>query len=685
MAAGSVIIDLLLRSGSFETDTKRAEKRLQEFGKAAKQTVTGAAVALAGFGTAAALGIKHAIDQADEMSKLASKVGITTESLSHLAYAAKLSDVGMDGLGNAIKRLGQFQVEALKGGKDQVALLKSIGIEAGDAATGGLRSAEDMLRDLADVFAAMPDGADKTALAVKLLGKSGSDLIPLLNGGSKALDEFAAKSDAVGFTLREKTGKDAEAFNDTLSEVGLGIDGLWRDSLPKLLPELQGLAEIISSDDFRDGFGTIISGAVTAASALAKFTTTVASTMQFLGEEVAARTLGPSGDDIVRIEDAIARKKREIQMLEPRMHPGRFDSTVQVQALRAELAKLEEQQRAFYAMQEAMARKAPAFDPTLPKVDIPKLDWGGVSAGGKSPQAQAAEDTTRALMDLLDADKALYDQSIADVAVQTDQVNAFTDLTMQLEGPLKQAEYAHIKAMQEIERLGLASGASADAIATAKAKETAAYNATTEAILQQQDAMANPDQVRNMDQFRYMAENFLVDLPTEGAKAWKDFFDNLASMFMHAIAQKWVDQLFGPPGTTGKGTTGGDIFGSILSMIGLGSGSSTGLATYDGSAATGGYGSWDGAQAFAFGGARALGGDVLQGRSYLVGEDGPEMFTPRTSGAILPADAIRQSGRGQGVTQNVTFLMGAPTERRTQDQIAAKMSFATGRAARRNG
>jgi hypothetical protein len=42
-------------------------------------------------------------------------------------------------------------------------------------------------------------------------------------------------------------------------------------------------------------------------------------------------------------------------------------------------------------------------------------------------------------------------------------------------------------------------------------------------------------------------------------------------------------------------------------------------------------------------GARALGGPVTAGRSYLVGETGPEIFTPRSSGGITP------NGAGAGV------------------------------------
>ena len=79
--------------------------------------------------------------------------------------------------------------------------------------------------------------------------------------------------------------------------------------------------------------------------------------------------------------------------------------------------------------------------------------------------------------------------------------------------------------------------------------------------------MDNAELIRGMDQFRYAAEDFLVDLPKEGMNAWKDFFDDLADMFLHAIAQDWINKLFGPPGTTGQGTAGGDVMGSIVSAL----------------------------------------------------------------------------------------------------------------------
>ena len=49
-----------------------------------------------------------------------------------------------------------------------------------------MKSTEAVLLQVADVFANLEDGAVKTALAVKLFGKSGMDMIPFLNRGRLA-------------------------------------------------------------------------------------------------------------------------------------------------------------------------------------------------------------------------------------------------------------------------------------------------------------------------------------------------------------------------------------------------------------------------------------------------------------------------------------------------------------------
>lgn len=73
-----------------------------------------------------------------------------------------------------------------------------------------------------------------------------------------------------------------------------------------------------------------------------------------------------------------------------------------------------------------------------------------------------------------------------------------------------------------------------------------------------------------------------------------------------------------------------------------------------------------------FGGAKAGGGDVIAGRSYLVGEQGPERFVPRTAGTIIP----NQATQGQSSPVNVTFNVSTPdveSFRRSEAQIKSRM------------
>jgi predicted nucleic acid-binding Zn-ribbon protein len=62
-------------------------------------------------------------------------------------------------------------------------------------------------------------------------------------------------------------------------------------------------------------------------------------------------------------------------------------------------------------------------------------------------------------------------------------------------------------------------------------------------------------------------------------------------------------------------------------------------------------------------GARADGGPVNSGRSYLVGERGPELFVPGSSGSIVPNDAMRSGGGGGGPSVNITYNIAAGVTR----------------------
>lgn len=193
----------------------------------------GVSLSVAGFATM----IKSAIDAADQLNKLSQKIGISVEALSTLRFAAQLSDVSLDTLQKGIKGLSQNIAEATTGVGDGAQVFEALGISVKNA-DGSMKSTEAVLLQVADVFANLEDGAVKTALAVKLFGKSGMDMIPFLNQGAAGITQLTAEAERLGLKLTTETARSAEAFNDNLtalkaSSSSLGI-ALARDFLPEL-------------------------------------------------------------------------------------------------------------------------------------------------------------------------------------------------------------------------------------------------------------------------------------------------------------------------------------------------------------------------------------------------------------------------------------------------------------------
>ena len=77
-------------------------------------------------------------------------------------------------------------------------------------------------------------------------------------------------------------------------------------------------------------------------------------------------------------------------------------------------------------------------------------------------------------------------------------------------------------------------------------------------------------------------------------------------------------------------------------------------------------------------GARASGGPVTGGMPYLVGEQGPELFVPQTTGAIVPNQALAHR---PNITLNVT-ARDASSFLKSETQIAAMLTRALARGQR---
>lgn len=243
---GSLFVDLAANTATFESDMGRAarisEKRAKEIAKAiddaAKVVVTASIV----IGTAMAAGVKKAVDDADSLSKAAQKVGVDIENLSKLKYAGTLSDLDFETLSGSLGKFNKSIVEAAGGSKEQAEAFDLLGVKVVDV-DGKLRATTAVLNDVADVFATSEDNAAKSAIAMALFGKSGADLIPLLNSGSKGLREAGDEAQRFGLVISQQAGAAAEQFNDNLTRVESAAHGLFNQLSVSLLPTMSRISE----------------------------------------------------------------------------------------------------------------------------------------------------------------------------------------------------------------------------------------------------------------------------------------------------------------------------------------------------------------------------------------------------------------------------------------------------------
>lgn len=181
--------------------------------------------------------VKEAADAGDAANKSAQKVGLTVRAWQRLAWAAQLADVGQEELSMGLGLLSSNMVAAAKGGKEDVAMFRALGVSVRDT-RGDLKAGDVVLGEIADRFAKLPDGPEKTAAAMKLFGRSGKEMIPLLNAGGAAMRSAGDEAERLGIVLSDDQARAAEEFNDNMSRMKTSVFGLKVGIGTALIPTL---------------------------------------------------------------------------------------------------------------------------------------------------------------------------------------------------------------------------------------------------------------------------------------------------------------------------------------------------------------------------------------------------------------------------------------------------------------
>lgn len=259
---GSIFVDSSEAEKSISKTEEKAESLGTKLGKGIK-TAAKWGTAIVG-GASAAVGGMLAItnqtaEYADEIDKLSERTGINREELQRWKYAAAQSDADIGKLEVGVKKLSDVMDDAINGNEKATEAFNQLGISIDDLKN---KSQEQIFEEVMAGLADMEQGAQRNALGNDLLGKSYTEMLPLLNAGSQGIKELKDRADELGVVMSEDAVIANVTFGDTLEDIKQSFSGIVRGLTNSFLPMMQQFADFIVANMpmIHEMLGNVFSG-----------------------------------------------------------------------------------------------------------------------------------------------------------------------------------------------------------------------------------------------------------------------------------------------------------------------------------------------------------------------------------------------------------------------------------------
>lgn len=226
-------LEILLRAPTsrLDKDFKKAQQSAQSFFTRLKATaafLSGGLLAT-GFGVT----LRRAFTDLDAIAKRSVRLNVDVTELRNLDLASEMAGMAVGSLDTAFVRLATHVNDANNGAKVSSDIFRRLGIDAGLFAK--MRFPEQ-LQTIADRFGNIENGTEKAGLAIRLFGRSGLQLLPLLaNRGQGIVAAMQQAQELGGFVSTAMAGR-VEMANDSLSALAFTIRSLFQRIAIQLAP-----------------------------------------------------------------------------------------------------------------------------------------------------------------------------------------------------------------------------------------------------------------------------------------------------------------------------------------------------------------------------------------------------------------------------------------------------------------
>jgi hypothetical protein len=199
--------------------------------------------------------INQTAESANMFSREAAKFGVGTQALQELAYAANMGDVSVESLLHGLKLMSKAAHEAGQGNAEALSALS--GVRLRDAA-GAIRPVEELISDLSAQFQKMPAGAERTARALTLFGRSGTDMIPFLSMGPEEIARYRVEAEKLGYVINDKVIAASEKWETEGKRLQGALTGVRNAFAADLIEKVSGLFEKLRATIATKGFARAV-------------------------------------------------------------------------------------------------------------------------------------------------------------------------------------------------------------------------------------------------------------------------------------------------------------------------------------------------------------------------------------------------------------------------------------------
>lgn len=175
---------------------------------------------------------------ADEVDKMSQKIGLSKEGYQEWSYVLGQNGMDISSLQMGMKTLVTQMDGVISGSATSIEMFDKLGLSVTDA-NGALKDQETMMNEVMIALADMPNGTEKARLATELFGRSGAELMPMLNQGSEAMVELTQRAHDLGLIMSDEAVNAGVVLGDTMDDVKQSLGMVATELGVQLMPLVQ--------------------------------------------------------------------------------------------------------------------------------------------------------------------------------------------------------------------------------------------------------------------------------------------------------------------------------------------------------------------------------------------------------------------------------------------------------------